>query len=122
MKRNDKFGCNYWEVFSPKLERIVRMFSDLEFDNYILTETNPKIQTFCEQPIKIKTLVDGKEVISVIDMWIKYHSGKEVFIEVKYQSDINPANPKSQRSIRQIKAQKKWCEGNGFDHIVMTEK
>lgn len=31
IKRSMKFSNNYWEVYSPKLKRNVRLFSDFEY-------------------------------------------------------------------------------------------
>lgn len=121
IKRNDKYGSNYWEVFSNKASRIIRCFSDLEYENYILVETDPNIISFCEQPIKIRYLLDGDEIHSIIDMWVKYKDKTEKFIEIKYLSELNPINPKSIRSIKQTKAQKLWCNENGFVYEIRTE-
>ncbi|KEP24869.1 hypothetical protein BA70_14805 [Bacillus zhangzhouensis] len=52
IKRSSKFGNNYWEAYSPKLKRNVRLFSDLEYDFWVLVETDPKIPNFCERPFE----------------------------------------------------------------------
>ncbi|WP_350302699.1 hypothetical protein [Peribacillus frigoritolerans] len=53
-KRSSKFGNNYWEAYSPKVKRNVRLFSDLEYDFWVLIETNPQISTYCERPLEIE--------------------------------------------------------------------
>lgn len=77
MKRSTKFGSNYWEVSSPKVERIVRLFSDLEYKNWILIEMNPKIISFGEQPLTIKWYVDRKLKKFIYGISILYDDTEE---------------------------------------------
>ncbi len=121
MKRSSNYGSNYWEVYSPKLERIVKQFSDLEYDNWVLIETDSSIETFCEQPVIITDFYDGKQVKSIIDLWVKYKDGNECFMEVKYLKDLDPFNPRAARSIRQTYIQKKWCFERNLSYIIRTE-
>jgi hypothetical protein len=122
IKRSTKYGSNYWEGYSPKAKRLVRFFSDLEYDHWVLIEMNPDIIDFCEQPMRIKLQFDGKMTESIIDMWLKYRNGQEYFIEVKYMKDLDEKNPKSARSLKQIEVQKRWCIENGHYHKVQTEQ
>lgn len=121
IKRSMRYGNNYWEVYSPKLKRNVRLFSDLEYDNWVQIETNPKIISFCEQPLKIQGLHDGKFKESIFDMWVLYDNNLEEFQEVKYTSELNGLSKKSERSINQIEFQKKWCKDNNYTYTVKTE-
>lgn len=118
MKRSSKFGSNYWEVYSPKLKRNVRLFSDLEYENWLFIETNPKIISFCEQPLEIKGYVDGKLKKSIFDMWVLYDDDTEEFQEVKYQAQLIDINS---RSSKQIQLQKQWCIENNYSYIVRTD-
>lgn len=118
MRRSSKFGNNYWEVYSPKLKRNIRLFSDLEYENWVLIETNPKIISFCEQPLEIKDYIDGKLKKSILDMWVLYDDNTEQFQEVKYQSQLLDINS---RSSKQVQFQKQWCLKNGYDYIVRTD-
>jgi len=122
IKRSTKYGNNYWEAHSPKLNRNVRLFSDLEYDHWILIETDPKVKSFCEQPLCIEYILDGKLISSIIDMWVLYTDNTEHFIEVKYSSELNINNPKSCRSISQTSVQRLWCEKNNFRYVIKTEK
>lgn len=122
IRRSSHYGSNYWETYSPKLKRIVKAFSDLEYDNYVLVETNPKIKSFCEQPIRIKCFWEGNLVESIFDMWIKWDDEKEEFIEVKYLSELDPVNPKSDRSIRQTNVQRRWCADHRHNYRIQTER
>lgn len=122
INRNSWYGSNYWESYSNKIKRTVRFFSDLEYENWILIETNPKVKTFCEQPLKISCLYEGKKVESILDMWVYYYDGYEEFIEVKYANELNPNNAKSERSIRQTNIQRYWCKENNKNYRILTEK
>lgn len=123
IKRSSHYGNNYWEVYSVKLKRTVRLFSDLEYDNWILIEGDPEVVSFCEQPLKLQIQLEGNSVESILDMWIKRSDGTEHFAEIKYSTELDPYHKNfSARSFRQIKAQQKWCEQNGFKYELRTEK
>lgn len=121
MKRSTKYGNTYLRGFSPKIGRIVTFFSELEYDNWLHIECNPKIISFCEQPLKIKTFFNGEYVESIPDMWVKYLDGTEEFMEVKYSEELKGNSKKALRSIRQVEAQKQWCKENNFKFSLMTE-
>jgi hypothetical protein len=122
MKRSMKYGSNYWTGQSFKLNREVCFNSDLEYDHWLLVETDPEIITFCEQPLKIQQIVDGEFRHSVFDMWVKKKNGEEEFREIKYSSCLEPGNSKYEETMRQITTQKEWCKVNNFPHRVLTEK
>lgn len=121
MPRNTKYGSNYWNATSRKINRRVEFFSDLEYDHWILVESNPAITSFCEQPLKIKHLYKGEIVTFVFDMWLLFSDGTEKFIEVKYERDLDPNNPKSIKTIRQTSAQEDWCYKNNKPYEIMTD-
>jgi hypothetical protein len=118
-KRN--YGSNLWEIYSFKLKRNVTLYSDLEYDNFVLVETNPHVWSFCEQPLKIKLFLDGKYKYCIFDMWIKYTNGTESFIEVKYSNKIKPDIHKPNKNIIQINAEKMWCKQNNYKFELRTE-
>lgn len=122
MKRSTKYGNNYWESYSPKMNRTARFFSDLEYDNWILVETNPLIKQFCEQPLRIRYNLNGEIIESVPDIWVSYKDGHEEFNEVKYSSELDPDSPKAIRSIKQTTIQTLWCQENNFKYAIKTEK
>lgn len=121
MKRSMKYGNNYWEAYSPKIGRNVRFFSDLEYDNWLHIETNPEIVDFCEQPLKIQVIFEGKPVESIFDMWVQYRDNTEEFMEVKYNAELIGESSKSLRSKRQIQVQKKWCTEHQYNYSVKTD-
>ena len=52
-KRNGRFGNNIWISYSPKLNRNITLYSDLEYDHWILIENDKNIKSFCEQPYHV---------------------------------------------------------------------
>src|SRR5690606_20275667 len=112
-----RFGNNRWQSYSSKLKRDVFLFSDLEYEHWLLVESNPKIIEFCEQALLMEAFVNRKLQTSIIDMWVKFDNGKEEFIEVKYTSDLSKEKVK-----KQIAVQKNWCKEHGFQHHVRTEE
>lgn len=111
MKRSSRYGNNYWEGKSLKLKRNVHLFSDLEYDHWLLIETDPKVNSYCEQPLRIKQYIDGEWVESIFDMWIEWNDGSETFIEVKYSDELDPKHPNYQRVKRQTEA---FCRKESF--------
>ncbi|MBY6035776.1 Tn7 transposase TnsA N-terminal domain-containing protein [Fictibacillus nanhaiensis] len=120
-KGRSHYGSNFWDGFSPKLNRDVNLYSNLEYDHWVLVETNFNIVEFCEQPHKVFGSFEGKEHSSIFDMWIKWKDGKEVFIEIKYRSDLQPECKQYKKNIRQITIQKDWCNKKKKIHRVLTE-
>lgn len=55
-------------------------------------------------------------------MWTQLKDGTVKCCEVKYEFDLNPENPRNSRTLKQIKAQKIWCDNNGIIHEVVTDK
>lgn len=122
MKRSMKYGNNFWHGFSYKAKRDVRFFSDLEYEHWLLVETNPCIIDFCEQPLEIKFFFNGKLCSSIFDMWVKYDDGQEEFREIKYQSHLEIGHPRYEDTIKQITVQKEWCKTKGFRHSVQSDE
>jgi hypothetical protein len=115
------YGNNRWEVYSPKLQRNVTLYSNLEYDHWVLIESNPEIVFFCEQPLKIRIKLPIGVVTTIFDMWIQWKSGLEEFREVKFENDLEDSRRNS-RISRQIQAQRKWCELNNKKYSIITEK
>lgn len=121
-KGRGRYGNNYWEVYSTRINRVVKLYSDLEYDHWVLVEGNSNVDRFCEQPLKVVLYIAGKKYETIFDKWIKYKSGEEVFVEIKYSSELDPQNPKSVRALRQIEIQKAWCEERSFRYEIRTEQ
>jgi hypothetical protein len=121
--RSKKYGNNYWTPRGNKVgKRTIELHSDLEFDHWLTVETNPKVITYCEQPLQISYVLNGQLRTSIFDMWILNRDNSETFVEVKYEKELTSTHPKYDRTKRQIEAQQEWCRKNNKAYEVRTEK
>ena len=121
IKRSSRFGCNYWESHSPKLNRNVKLFTDLEYDHWILIETNSNILTFCESPKDINFFVNNQKSEKIFDMWIKQKNHEQAFISVFYDSELDENDKFYEKTMEIINLQKDWCNSNKFIYNVVSE-
>ena len=122
MPVGNKYGSDYFITKSYKVRRIIKLYSNLEFKNWLTLELNPEVLTFCEQPYKAEMLVNGKNKETVFDMWVSYKDGLDEFQEVKYLNQLtDPQNKDYKRCIEQVNFQKKWCKANDIHYIVRNE-
>lgn len=110
------YGNNRLIVYSPTLKRRLVLSSLLEGDDWVGIERARK-KYFCEQPRRVEVRLPTGVVRTVFDFWIHHEDGAEEYREVKFSHDVQN-NP---RAIRQIEAQRTWCELHGFKHVVATE-
>ncbi|WP_081317903.1 TnsA endonuclease N-terminal domain-containing protein [Paenibacillus polymyxa] len=80
------------------------------------------MKAYCEQYPKISYAFNGELHTSIFDMWTQLKDGTVKCCEVKYEFDLNTENPRNSRTLKQIKAQKIWCDNNGIIHEVVTDK
>ncbi len=118
--RRARYGNNLWLVYSPKIDRKVKLYSNLEYFNWIMVEATPEIVAFCEQPVKIVCYIDGRNVVSIIDMWVKYYTGIEEYREIKYVKELKKTNKKPMLH-RKMEAQKNWCSRQNVDYRIITD-
>lgn len=86
MSRSTHYGNNYWEVYSKKIGRSIKCFSNLEYENFLTLEMNPDVEYFCEQPLEIEIIIENELKKSIFDFWVKYRNNNEEFQEVKTYS------------------------------------
>jgi hypothetical protein len=116
------YGNNIWDCFSYKLNRDVMFYSELEYHHWILLECNRDIKTFCEQPCEMSAVINNEQKRSIVDMWIEWRDGKQEFVEVKYEKEIENLNNNDSRVATQIKVQEQWCKENNYLHRIVTDK
>lgn len=122
MPRGAHFGSNYITVYSMKLKRTCKFYSDLEYFNFLSLEINPEVKRFCEQPFKAPVNLDNQLKHVTFDMWVLYRDEREELQEVKYTHDITGDTPEALRSQEQIRREELWCKENNIDFVVRTEK
>ncbi len=116
-----RYGSNYWTAYSPKLRRNVNCYSNLERDNWVLVESNPHVISFCEAPVRIRMKIDGRDVQTIPDMFVRFRNGHEEYQEIKYVRDLERVQA-DERRARQIVGQANWCAIAGVSHQVITEQ
>src|SRR5438270_9928843 len=78
-----RYGNNRWIAYSPRLQRRVILYSDLEYDHWVLMEATPSIKRFCEQPRRIRVQLPPGLVTTVFDMWILWETDRQEYRAVK---------------------------------------
>lgn len=116
------YHADMWSVFSKKINRIVNLYSTLEYDAWVHFETDPNVLEFCEQPFTAHITIDGKLHSTIFDFWIKYSDMHEELVEIKYSNKIkNLISEANNGSINQIKVQEEWCKANSYIYRILTE-
>ncbi len=110
-----QYHTDRWKVYSPKLGRDATFYGTAAYLHWLLIEADPDVETFCEQPLKIKIRLPLGEVTTLFDIWIKSKSGKEEFRAIR----SNKPDAAS-RASRQIEAQRFWCEMQGIEYSIVT--
>jgi hypothetical protein len=54
------YGNEHYTTYSVKVGRVVNLFSKLEYFNFLTLETDPTVETFCEQPLEIEIREDAE--------------------------------------------------------------
>lgn len=119
---NSSRNSNIHRVYSPKKKRVINLFSDLEYYNWLKIDCNPKVADYCEQPLKISGMYNGRKVSSTFDMWVLYFDCSEEFQEVKPMSKLVPTSSSYANVQKQITVQKEWCKEHSKNYRIVTEK
>ena len=81
-------NTNWWEAYSPKLSRVIRLYGHLTYYLWLSIETSPRWTTFCEHPAF--PTPDGKvKLLEPYVLWAKDRSGQSVFFRTKYTSKVS---------------------------------
>lgn len=120
--KGNSYISNLHIFYSVKLGRCVSCWSDLEYYNCLLLECNPKVLTYCEQPLTIQGEYGGKLVKTRFDTWAKYIDGSEEFMEIKYSDCFKEGHKSYNNTIKQTSVQHQWCLENNKEYVIRTEK
>ncbi|MBX3234694.1 MAG: TnsA endonuclease N-terminal domain-containing protein [Nitrospiraceae bacterium] len=115
------YGSNFWQMYSWKLDRDVHFYSSLERDHGVIVEADPTVASFCEQPLRIKIKLDGRDRETVMDMLIQFTDGRTEYREIKYVNDVQAIDDHS-RVSRQLAAQREWAFVTANDYKVVTDE
>lgn len=69
-------GAHRFDVFSPKLSRRLTLYRRCAFDQWVLIETDPFVQSFCERPGYLQ--VSGHRHLA--DFWVSYADRAELVV------------------------------------------
>jgi len=112
-----------YELNSPKIKnRSLHLFTKTEFQHYLLIESDPEIEIFCEQPdLNIVSFIDNKRIEANFDMWIKWKNGREEFRRiVNHQyKEVFENDPKKKPKLLALS---NWSEKNEIDFEIYTDK
>jgi len=122
MPRGTRYGNNYYSVYSKKINRLVKLYSTLEYYNFLVLETSSEVKYFCPQPLKIDIIQEDKLKHAIFDVWVEYRDGRNEFQEVKYSKELTGNEPEAIRSQEQIRRQESWCKDNNVNFVIRTEK
>lgn len=112
---------NYWDVYSLKAGRPLRLYSDLVYYFWVLIEGDPTITDLCEYPLRVRAKVDGRWFTSVLDMWYRTSNGSEVVCAIKSTRQLLGLGNRS-RLRREMAAQFVWASQHQIPYCVTTEQ
>lgn len=84
-------------VYSPKLARMLTLFSTESLRAWALIESCPLIETFCEHPGYVQ--IDGRRELA--DFWVR-GQGRQEFIKLDGGVDLQPEQPGQVRTFTDV--------------------
>lgn len=119
--RHRQIRNRFHRIFSIKAgNRIVVAESQLEADAIFWAESQPKILSICEQPMRIEGALDKKPYYT-FDLGIVFENGEEIFLEIK-PIDILSESGSVNKEPEYWFAVEKWCKANGFKCGIKTDE
>lgn len=76
-------SSTYFRIPSPKLGEPAECESPNELHNIVRHEGSPRVIALCPQPYRIEARVDGKKLVTLLDLWLRYDTDEEALEEVK---------------------------------------
>jgi len=112
-----------YELISPKVtDHPIHLFTKIEFSHYLLIESDPKVETFCEQPdLEIISTNGSRRVRTNFDMWVKWKDGSEEFRRVESHDDLEEFknNPESNPHLQALET---WATNNHAEYNIYTNE
>lgn len=98
-------------VHSNKSDAYTHFESSLERDALILCEFDREVKTFKTQPRRFHYIYEGKKRHYTPDLFIEYHNGQKLYVEIKYREDLKSdwekLKPKFKAAIKELKPEPK---------------
>lgn len=70
------FKSHRYDVFGPKIQRMLTLFNRTQVDAWLLLESDPLVLSYCERPIVVP---DVKPKL-LVDFWVGYAKREELWI------------------------------------------
>lgn len=84
-------------VYSPKLARMLALFSTESLKAWALIESCPLIEAFCEHPGYVQ--IDGRRALA--DFWVR-GQGRQEFVKLEGGVDLQPEQPDQVRTFTDV--------------------
>ena len=97
--------------YSYRNSKTIKYESQLEKKVFLLLEFDENVISYEEQPLKVENYVP--------DILIKTKEGKDILVEVKYQSEVDKQDD---RLIKKIDTLTKYCNDNNMEFKLYTDK
>lgn len=98
-------GAHRYDVWSPKLERRLKLFGRRALQAWLAIESDPQITAFCERPL----VRQGERGNRVLDFWVQGRSGEALWILLR------PSEVKArEREPALFAALEQWAGGQGM--------
>lgn len=121
--RSDYSRGDYREEYSPRIPgREIRFYNKNQYDHFIIVDSDPNVDTFCELPnIEVVSSIDGKQMRVHFDMWIRWKNGREEFrrVENDHDKELFDQNP---HLYPQLYALKLWADNENVNFEIYTKK
>lgn len=98
------FGSHRYDVFGPKIGRMLALFGQTALRTWTVLESDPLVHSYCERPI---VLGDARPK-RVVDFWVRRKNDEELWF-LLHKNELQGASHFAHSS-----AFGKWCTSNGF--------
>lgn len=111
----------FWEFFSLKAGRVVRLVGDLLYYLWVLLESDPHYVQLCEQPLAIHVRVGRLWVKTQMDLWARDVRGVECFFAPVYRHHL--AGPHAKKSaLKRLGAQEAWAHSRAARFAIASDR
>lgn len=106
-----------WYVFSPRTQRDWVLKSDLEWDHFVLAESDPLIATANYAPDSMSLEIDGAVQSVPIDAVVDFTDGRTEWREIRYANKSPDSNTTDRKAALRCGA----AERLGAKYVLWTE-
>jgi hypothetical protein len=115
LSRKEKCKSTYFELYSMKNHRNIKLFSQQCYYQALILEMNHIVRSYCERPCRISN--PNNDALNIIDFIVEYTNTE--FLEMQrmnyYGSNMIP--PTIQQAFF---GEEKWCHSHGYRYKIIT--